>query len=288
MKKFIKILKWFFITIIAILVLGVLYLRFSRFSDKMIYQMNGAKYESFQSELNFQEYYFDIENNVKLHGILFKPDTIQPIGTIFNYSGKGMNLMASSLQGAIKPLLENGFQVFNFERRNFGKSTGEAISTETLRKDALFVFDELLKNESVKDLPIIIWGQSLGGTFGTMNAVERESKIKGLILESTFSSFPDVGKVYARILKVENFKWVVPLVMNNDFPVEKNIAKLKIPVVIIHSKSDKEIPYELGEKVYENSNKSNTEFWEIKSKHMMGIFDYEKEYVEKFKQMIKK
>ena len=121
MKKFLKIIKWLTITIFTLIVLSILYFRFSRFSDKMIYHLNGFVYIEFKSELNYEEFYFDVDNDVKLHGVLFKPDSVTSIGTIFHYSGKGMHLM-SSVQESYKPLLKKGFQVFCFERRNFGKS----------------------------------------------------------------------------------------------------------------------------------------------------------------------
>ncbi|WP_086031119.1 alpha/beta hydrolase [Tenacibaculum holothuriorum] len=286
MKKILKFAKWLALVIFSLLVLIILFLRFSRFSDKMIYQMNGTDYAEFTSELNHQEFYFDVDKDIKLHGVLFKPDSLEPIGTIFHYSGKGMHLM-SSIQKSYKPLLKKGFQVFCFERRDFGKSTGEANNSLVLKKDALFVFDKVTKMNEIKGKPIVIWGQSLGGTFATMTASERQEKIKGLILEGTFSSFPDIGKVYARILKLENFKWIVPLIMNNDFPAEEEIKKLNIPTLILHSKSDVQVPYKLGRNIYDASNKANTQFWDINSKHIMAIYDYEDQYVNEFIKMIK-
>ena len=47
----------------------------------------------------------------------------------------------SSVQESYKPLLKKGFQVFCFERRNFGKSNGEANNSLVLKKDDLFIFD---------------------------------------------------------------------------------------------------------------------------------------------------
>lgn len=142
--------------------------------------------------------------------------------------------------------------------------------------------------ENVAGKPVIIWGQSLGGTFAAMNANQRQEKVSGLILEGTFGSFPDIGKVYANALNLENFKWIVPLIMNNDFPAKEEIKNLTIPIVIIHSKTDKQVPYELGYEIFEAANKSNTEFWNIDSKHIMGIYSFEDKYVEKFTKMIKK
>ncbi|WP_432410975.1 alpha/beta hydrolase [Rasiella sp. SM2506] len=287
MRKFLKIIKWILITVFSIVVLSVLYLRFSRFSDKMIYQTNGTDYSEFQSTLNYEEFYFDVDDDIKLHGVLFKPDSITSIGTIFHYSGKGMHLN-SSMQESYKPLLNKGFQIFCFERRGFGKSNGQATNTMSLKKDALLIFDKIVAMESVSEKPVIIWGQSLGGTFATMNANQRQDKVSGLILEGTFGSFPDIGKVYANALNLENFKWIVPLIMNNDFPAKEEIKKLTIPTVIIHSKTDKQVPYELGQQIFEVSNKSNTEFWDIDSKHIKGIYDYERKYVDEFMKIIRK
>lgn len=287
MMKLMKIVKWFTITVFSIIMIFILYIRFSRFSDNMIYQMNGTSYGEFKSELNYQEFYFDVEKDVKLHGVLFKPDSTPVVGTIFHYSGKGMNLM-SSVQESYKPLIKKGFQVFCFERRNFGKSNGLADNSLILKKDALFVFDSVAQFDDVSTTPIIIWGQSLGGAFATMNAKERQDKIKGLVLEGTFNSFPDIGKVYAKALKLENFKWIVPILMNNDFAAEHEIKQLTIPTIIIHSKLDEQVPYELGQKLFESANKENIKFWKINGKHIRGIYDNEEQYVDEFFRILKK
>lgn len=65
----------------------------------------------FKPELNHEELFFKVDHDVILHGVLFKPDSIAPIGTIFHYSDTGMHLM-SSIQESYKPLLKKGFQIF--------------------------------------------------------------------------------------------------------------------------------------------------------------------------------
>ncbi|WP_299676937.1 alpha/beta hydrolase [uncultured Tenacibaculum sp.] len=284
MTKLFKILKWLLIVIVTIIILGLLYLRFSRFSDGMIYHVNGLEYSEFKSDFNHEEFYFDIAKNTKIHAALFKPDSIPTIGTIFHFSGKGMHLM--SVQKSYQPLLDKGFQIFCYERRDFGKSTGEAKNSTIIQKDALTMFDKIAALPNVKEKPIVIWGQSLGGAFATMTANKRQNKIKGLFLEGTFSSFPDIGKEYAGALHLENFKWLVPIVMNNDFPAEEEIKELQIPIVIAHSKTDKQVRYELGKKLYNNAPKNNSLFWDINGKHIRGIYNHEKEYVNHFLKMI--
>ncbi len=284
MTRLLKILKWIIIVVATIIIVGISYLRFSRFSDSMIYHVNGLEYSEFKSDFNHEEFYFDITEDTKIHAALFKPDSIPTIGTIFHFSGKGMHLM--SVQKSYQPLLNKGFQIFCYERRDFGKSTGEAKNSKIIQADALVMFDKIAALPNVKEKPILIWGQSLGGAFATMTANKRQDKIRGLFLEGTFSSFPDIGKEYARALHLENFKWIVPLVMNNDFPAEEEIKNLNIPIVIAHGKTDKQVPYELGKKLYKNAPKSNSLFWNINGKHIRGIYNHEKEYVYHFLKMI--
>ncbi|MET1260527.1 alpha/beta fold hydrolase [Flagellimonas sp. DF-77] len=281
MRKFLKVLKWLLVALFTLLVILVLYLRFSRFSDKMIYQTNGSQYAEFSSEWNHEEHYFKRDGEVALHGVLFKPDSIPPIATIFHFSGKGMHLM-SAVQTTYRPLLEAGFQVFCYERRDFGQSNGEATNSKTLQSDALAVFDEVVDMKGVADTPIIIWGQSLGGAFATMTAGHRVDRIEGLLLEGTFSSFPDIGKVYANALNLEKVKWAVPLIMNNDFPAMEEIQKVTVPTTIIHSSTDKEVPYALGRKLFEAADPNTTRFWAIEGKHIRGILDHEAPYVAEF------
>ena len=285
MRIFLKVLKWLVFTALAIIVLSVLFLRFSRFSDKLIYQTNGSQYVEFQSELKHEEFYFEVSDDVRLHGVLFKPDSLAPIATVFHFAGKGMHLM-SSVQKFYEPLLEAGFQVFCYERRDFGKSNGEATNSLTLQRDALFVFDQVMEMNTIANKPVIVWGQSLGGAFATMTANNRQDQVKGLVLEGTFSSFPDIGKVYAKVLNLENFKWVVPLIMNDDFPAHKEIETLTIPTVILHSTTDKEVPYDLGKKLFKSANKQHTKFWDIEGKHIRGILKYEQAYVDEFLKIV--
>ncbi len=285
MRKALQILQFTTTITLSIVLLVIVVLRLTRYSDQLLYKTNGSEYSKFESDLNFEEFTFQVEDSVTLHGVLFKPDSTEAIATIFHFSGKGMHLM-SSIQKSYKPLLEQGFQVFCYERRDFGMSNGEADNSLVIQEDALFVFDEFLKYQDISAKPLIIWGQSLGGAFATMIASERQDSVDGLILEGTFSSFPDIGKVYAGALNLENFKWIIPLIMNDDFPAEKSIKSLTIPTTIIHSKTDDQVPYYLGEKLFQAANKENTKYWPIESKHIMGIYDYEEEYLAEFFEML--
>ncbi|MBW1298294.1 alpha/beta hydrolase [Aquimarina litoralis] len=283
MKKLLKFAKAFALLLFLVLLGSILYVRFSRYTDTLIYHVNGLAYEHFESNIPHKEYYFEVDTNTTLHGVLFKPKD-EPIGTIIHHAGKGMHLMSS--QPYYKLLTDRGFQVFGYERRDFGKSTGIADNSLILKEDVLFMFDTILKDDAVQGTPIVIWGQSLGGAFAMMNAAERNDKIAGVIVEGTFNSFPDIGKEYARAINMGNFKWMMPILMNNDFPAEKEIQKINKPILVIHSNTDEQVPFKLGKRLYKASDTLQSTFWEIQGKHIAALFDYKEEYLKHFEKMI--
>lgn len=283
MKKIVIISKWL-IGIVAVLIISsILYIRFSRTVDPYIYRATSSN-TKFTSQYQHQELLLNLEDSTKIHAAIFSPNSVKVKASIFHHLGNGMDLNDAQL--TYKALLDNGYQIFAYERRGFGGSSGDDNNSSVLKKDALEIFDTFKKMDKVKDTDIIIWGLSLGGIFATTNAAERDSDIKGLIIEGTFSSFPDVAKHYASEISLENYKWLIPLILNNDFPTNKEIKKVTKPVVIIHSTEDKLIPFELGKNIFTNSNKANTTFWQIQGAHVKGILNYEQEYLNKFDEIL--
>ena len=286
MKKLLKYFKWATAIILLVLVTIIIYIRETRKVDVMIYQASNFKpYAKFESKFEVDEKFITVEKGVKLHTSLFKPLTKPVVATIFHCLGKGENLI--NAQNSYQPFLANGFQIYSFEYRDIGLSTGKSINSQTLKKDVLFLFDQMSNEQSVKNKPIIIWGRSMGTAFATMTASERQDKIRGLVLEGGFSSFPDIAKHYAEFIHLKHFKWFIPFVMHNDFPADEAIKSIHKPVVIIHSTEDQAVPFELGKKLYAASNKDTTRFWQIKGKHIQGIKMYEKEYMRVFKELLK-
>ncbi len=249
-----------------------------------MYQMGGATYNTYITDLSHEEFFYKVGDDVSLHAVLFKPDSMPPIGTIIHFPGGGMHIPTS--EQSYQPFLEKGFQIVNYERRSLGQSTGVADNSKELLEDALYVFDQVVQLPHIKNMPIILWGQSMGGPYATSVAAVNQDRINGLILEGTFSSFPDIGKEFAHVLHLERMSWVAPILMNNDFPVDEVIKEITIPTIIIHSTKDDTVPYELGEKIYKASNKENTEFWTVDSKHIGALYKYESAYLSKFEQLI--
>ena len=281
MKKLLQIIKWLLIVFLVVIIAAISYIRFGRVLDSQIYRAS-YKDEVINTAFDYDEMYLYLSDSTKIHAALFQPhDSIEIKATIFHHAGNGMSLNDSQKR-FYGPLIQNGYQIFTYERRGYGKSTGKADNSQTLKDDANEVFDQALSLQDVKGSRIIVWGTSIGGIFATANAAARNDQISGLIIESAFSSFPDVAKFYASEINMEKFKFIIPLIVNNDFPTNQKIKKIDKPIVIIHSTEDKKIPFEFSEDIYANANKENTEFWRIEGKHVRGIIKYEQAYIEKF------
>ena len=286
MKTFFKIIKWSFLILLLLLTTSILYLRFGRVLDSQIYSAD-YKDEPIETEFSHKEMYLSLSDGTRIHAALFIPDdSVGLKATIFHHAGNGMSLNDSQKR-FYQPLLEAGYQIFTYERRGYGKSSGVADNSQTLKRDANEIFDQLMAFKEVNDTRVIVWGTSIGGIFATSNASEKNELIDGLIIESAFSSFPAVAQFYASEISLEKFKFLIPLIVNNDFPTNREIKNINKPVVIIHSKEDKKIPYKFAEDIFANANKSNTELWTIEGKHVRGIINYEMEYLEKFNRILK-
>jgi len=117
-----------------------------------------------------------------------------------------------------------------------------------------------LNIKGVKDENIILYGESLG----TAIAVEiaQNKRYAGLILESPFTSMVNMGKKYYPFFPVS-------LLLKDKFESYKKINKISIPVLIIHGKVDKIVPYAMGKKMYELANEPKFFYSQEYGDHMV-------------------
>ena len=85
---------------------------------------------------------------------------------------------------------------------------------------------------------VVVWGHSLGS--GVAARMASEGRATGLVLESPFTSLPDVAAgIYPYI--------PVRLLMLDRFDTKSQVDKIKVPVLIFHSVDDPVIPFAMGE-----------------------------------------
>jgi len=88
---------------------------------------------------------------------------------------------------------------------------------------------------------IVILGRSLGGAVAAWLAGERP--IAALVIESAFTSVPDLGAAL--------YPWLpVRLLCRFRFSTREYLGQVQCPVTVIHSKMDEMIPFAHAEKLY--------------------------------------
>ena len=230
--------------------------------------------DTLQHDFTIKSYYFKTESGRKINGWLLKSKTEVPKISVFALHGNSGNL--NSQYRRFVELTKYGFQIFLFDYPGFGYSEGKS-TRENAVEDSFSVFDFFENLDEIKNKPKIIYGQSIGGNFSIPVATRKQDEIKGLVLEGTFMSFNDIANRKVPLLG--------GLVIKENDDNRLNLKNFKKPVLIIHSKEDKLIPFEMGKQLYENANEPK-EFFEIDRPHLSGISYYSKEISEKIYKMI--
>ena len=143
---------------------------------------------------------------------------------------------------------ELGFNVLAVDYRGFGKSTELLPSEATAAEDARLAFEEL-KRRQPDPARRYVYGHSLGGALA-IDLVARELKddpnaLAGVIIESTFTSIPDV---------VRGMKWGwvpgIQLAVTQPFDSMSKIQQVRAPLLVLHGTADRVVPHEMADELY--------------------------------------
>ncbi len=135
---------------------------------------------------------------------------------------------------AIKGYIGLGLNVFIYDPHGYGNSEGTPGKSNFV-SDAFAAYRYLTERMSIPPGKIILLGQSLGGV-PALRMANSES-VAGLILEGTFTNIRQLARDRYPLLPV----W---LLASTDFDNEREIRRLKIPLLIINGTADLTIaPY---------------------------------------------
>jgi len=140
----------------------------------------------------------------------------------------------------IPHLLDAGFSVLFFDYRGFGRSTGRASYSGVI-SDALTAarFHETIRPKGVAS---VLYGFSLGGAVAAQ--VIRRHPFDGLILQSTFTSLPQVTRVLYPRLPLHVFA-------GNLFDTLRVMRSLQVPLLVIHGTDDEVCPAWMAEELHD-------------------------------------
>ena len=224
------------------------------------------------------EHFYFIDKDT-ISSLILLPKSHTNNTTVLYFHGAGGNV--TSYVQFVKPLIDNGYKVIMIDFRGYGKSSGKPTHLN-IASDAQIIFNSIKNEKEFANEKILIYGSSMGSQVAANLAKNNQGKINGLVLDGGISSFTNIALEYAP-------KDYAPIIKQNLISPYSAMEDIKaissIPVLLIHSKEDKEVSFSNFETVSENAN-ANISKWIYKGEHLMAPVLYEKEFVEKINNLL--
>lgn len=191
--------------------------------------------------LPFVDAYFPSADGVKLHGWFIEHEN--PRAVILVCHGNGGNI--TSCVDELRILHDRVHAtVLAFDYRGYGRSEGQPGGPGIVA-DARAARAWLAQRAAVDESHIVLMGRSLGG--GVAVELAAKDGARALVLQSTFTSLPDVAKslmpaVPARVL------------MQTRFNSLAKIRRYHGPLLQSHGDADRLIPFALGQRLFDAAN----------------------------------
>ena len=187
--------------------------------------------------LDYEEIHLSTEDGMRLHGWLFPLEGESPI-ILFCHGNAGN--ISHRLEN-IRLLLDHGLQVFIFDYRGYGKSTGTPSETG-LYVDGLAAYEYLVEERGIPPNQIVLFGRSLGAAVATDIALKK--KAGSLIIETAFTSTRDMAKTMGLFALISYF-------LPPHYNTLEKIPRADIPKLIIHGERDEIVPFSMGQRLFE-------------------------------------
>ena len=215
--------------------------------------------------LPYEDVYLTTSDGISIHGWFMEKENA--LSTVLVLHGNAGNI--SHRLETLQIFYELGMAVFIIDYRGYGRSEGSPSEAGTYL-DAKAAWFYLTEGRKLDAKDIIVFGRSLGGAVAVWLAERHEPA--ALVIESTFTSIPEMGKRYYPYLPVG-------LLTRIRYPTIERIGRINRPVLVIHSRDDEIIPFEFGQSLYSAAPDPKV-FLEISGGHNDGFLIEGKRYRE--------
>tara|TARA_B110000116_G_C16688958_1_gene514283 strand:+ start:276 stop:1079 length:804 start_codon:yes stop_codon:yes gene_type:complete len=262
--KYLTVISVVFVIIYS-LVLTLTYI----FQRNLLYHPTENNYSGDQILVDIEKVKIKTSDNIELISWYHNKD-FNKYKTILYFHGN-----AGSLENRIHKI--NHFKDINvnfliFAWRGFSGNKGKPTE-KGLYEDAKSAV-QWLKLKGINEENIILYGESLGT--GVAIEIAQNKNFSGVILESPFTSMIDTGKDKYPFLPVR-------FLLKDKYENNRKIKNIKSPILVMHGKIDKIVPFYMGKKIYELANEPKYFYFSDYDDHMMN---YDKKLVKVLKKFI--
>ena len=246
-------IKSFFLLILIYFVITVVVYFFQR---KLLYHPFSPQITGKGLIHDFETINFKTSDNFELKGWFHLKNSNKK--TILFLHGN-----AGNLDNRIDKLNFLGNMDINFliiSWRGYSGNPGNPSETG-LYKDALGGI-EWLNKKGISNDRIILYGESLGTAIAT--EVAQNENFAGIILEAPFTSMVDMGQKIYPIFPVK-------FLLKDKYESKNKIKNIKSPILVLHGRKDKIVPFYMGEKIFEMANSPKFKYFTDLDDHMMNF-----------------
>jgi pimeloyl-ACP methyl ester carboxylesterase len=187
--------------------------------------------------------------------------------TVLFFGGNGFYLVQS--HGYLRVLTRPSVNALLWDYRGYGRSGGSP-SAETLRQDALAVYDSLVARPSVTPECLLVWGHSLGSFMATYVAAERP--VGGMVLENPATNVEEwTGHL---------FPWYVRLFLGVDIDPAlkqddnlKRIRRLDVPLLVVGGTEDPVTDPEMARRLHDQAASEDRTLVLVEGGAHNGLYD---------------
>lgn len=195
-----------------------------------------------------REVTFESSDGTKLHGWFASATTTNVLGTVVHFHGNAQNLTAHST--FVEWLPTNGFHVFMFDYRGYGKSEGRP-SRRGLFEDGVAALRYVRTLPEVDTNRIVVLGQSLGGATA-LAVAGRHPDLAGqaMVIDSAFYSYRRIVRDKIAVIPLMSLLRVplsYLLITDAYTPSTTLGAIAPTPILYIHGTRDMVIPFHHAE-----------------------------------------
>jgi fermentation-respiration switch protein FrsA (DUF1100 family) len=206
--------------------------------------------------ISYEEVTFGTTDGIQLSGWYIPAEKAE--FTVLFCHGNGGNIMHRL--DSINVFNNLGLNCFIFDYRGYGQSQGKPSENGTY-EDAAAAQRWLTEQKHISADKIIFFGRSLGASVAAHLAARVPAA--GVVLESAFTSFVDMGRKFYPYMPVRLFA-------RFKYNTAEYLKQVRCPVMVIHSRDDELVPFEFGERLYEAADEPK-EFVQISGGHNDGF-----------------
>lgn len=191
----------------------------------------------------------------------------------------------------VNAALSAGYNFLLFDFRNCGESEGTVTTFGLLESQDLLSAVELIKTKLNPENPVYVLGISMGAVAGILAAAQSD-QIAGVIADSAFS---DLRTYFQNHLEVwtglPSFPFNQLLLSLGPQLAGFNITEvspisvasdLQVPILVIHSRTDTQVPVSEGLRLYDAIGSTNKELWLVdKTRHGFAFATHHQEYAQR-------